>query len=932
MNKKYFLNILAGFMVMVMTAVNILTMSVAAVDADPEIPSGMAKIIQYGFHAGEDISGLVWAQGDVYDAGNTSLAEDGSKSVLKAEKTSSVKESRLYQILSESYTGTVIVETSVKNTDGVAGDFLQIRDSDCNTVALLRFTEDGKLVCILADRAGNAKTLELAAGYTKSQWYDVKLVTNTASRRVEVFLDGELAGSGYFAENAKNIAKYMLAAVVENQTGIYMFDYLNIYKIPDPDVEKIVDLDFDKETDIANIAWADGDGGTNTFQVDTENSWLKIESPINGTEKKQLRYTFSTPITEGIWNLEFRTRADEGSVADVMHVREAGFGKSAVTCWFTNINSFLYKARKLLTNGVENINFADPYDGSWVDVKMVMDMETKQIQVYCNGIYTETVYFREDADNIGTILLALFSPSAEQKQAVYYDYIKMYRVSSQNHAPVIDRVGVKGTPRAGRILLADYDYHDPEGDAVFPQCQWYYSATADGTYYPISGETGKSLVCPWPCAGLFYKVELALKDDTGAISQKVFSQPIQDTTLMREIKNYDFSNMTMEDFKKDWAVPESTTNGTTKIENGNLVITANNQGGYALTSSFDINAEMAVIEFDYSKDDVPDTGYNMNTIDVNGYDGAKSVGLAYTRATGKAYNAGYGNLANGQETDALVNPMATETPYRTRVVIDTKNKGNGEAAFFLNGEWKTLKTNKGEKKQPTLRNKAQYISGLIHQFAKGQNGNNYFSNYSIRQIIVPAKVAISGTDTINNAGTTDYTASVVDIYGKDQTVYTPVEWSVSEANGISVDPETGKLTVGKNAKNGIVKVRAAVKGDNSIYTEFPVTIAIPALESNWFFTQPNSEIPSEIAVAGGKARLTLQNSGYEFPVESAILILAVYDGNTLVSTELHNVSIAALLTEQQFDIIVPSETEVPEVKAFLWDGESTMKPLWKAFK
>ena len=56
MNKKYFLNILAGFMVMVMTVVNILTMSVAAVDADPEIPSGMAKIIQYGFHAGEDIS------------------------------------------------------------------------------------------------------------------------------------------------------------------------------------------------------------------------------------------------------------------------------------------------------------------------------------------------------------------------------------------------------------------------------------------------------------------------------------------------------------------------------------------------------------------------------------------------------------------------------------------------------------------------------------------------------------------------------------------------------------------------------------------------------------------------------------------------------------------------------------------------------------
>ena len=133
MNKKYFLNILAGFMVMVMTVVNILTMSVAAVDADPEIPSGMAKIIQYGFHAGEDISGLVWAQGDVYDAGNISLAEDGSKSVLKAEKTSAVKESRLYQILPENYTGTVIVETSVKNTDGVAGDLLQIRDSDCNT-------------------------------------------------------------------------------------------------------------------------------------------------------------------------------------------------------------------------------------------------------------------------------------------------------------------------------------------------------------------------------------------------------------------------------------------------------------------------------------------------------------------------------------------------------------------------------------------------------------------------------------------------------------------------------------------------------------------------------------------------------------------------------------------------------------------------------
>ena len=89
--------------------------------------------------------------------------------------------------------------------------------------------------------------------------------------------------------------------------------------------------------------------------------------------------------------------------------------------------------------------------------------------------------------------------------------------ASLNHA---------GTVKAGTELEASYTYINPaeEGTSTF---QWLESATRNGTYTPISGQTGKKLTVSDNVIGKYVKFRVTPVDCLGTAGEAVDSAPVQ---------------------------------------------------------------------------------------------------------------------------------------------------------------------------------------------------------------------------------------------------------------------------------------------------------------------------------------------------------------------------------------------------------------------
>lgn len=79
--------------------------------------------------------------------------------------------------------------------------------------------------------------------------------------------------------------------------------------------------------------------------------------------------------------------------------------------------------------------------------------------------------------------------------------------------PTATDVAIEGGGVAGRELTGVYEYHDRNGDTEEGSAyRWLVSDTADGTYLPIQGATGKTYTIPQNMTGKFIKFEVTPKN------------------------------------------------------------------------------------------------------------------------------------------------------------------------------------------------------------------------------------------------------------------------------------------------------------------------------------------------------------------------------------------------------------------------------------
>ncbi|GIP30807.1 S-layer homology domain-containing protein [Paenibacillus sp. J2TS4] len=111
-----------------------------------------------------------------------------------------------------------------------------------------------------------------------------------------------------------------------------------------------------------------------------------------------------------------------------------------------------------------------------------------------------------------------------------------------------------------------------------------------------------------------------------------------------------------------------------------------------------------------------------------------------------------------------------------------------------------------------------------------------------KEIILPA----SGEPPI----TKQYEADVLDEDG-DAMPNEKVQWSIIATEGVSIDSETGLLTVTDQASAGPIMVKATLDGDAAIFSEFGVTLQASAVKE---------PVPSDIDIRGA-TEITIPTSG-----------------------------------------------------------------------
>lgn len=108
-----------------------------------------------------------------------------------------------------------------------------------------------------------------------------------------------------------------------------------------------------------------------------------------------------------------------------------------------------------------------------------------------------------------------------------------------------------------------------------------------------------------------------------------------------------------------------------------------------------------------------------------------------------------------------------------------------------------------------------------------------FSALNLGKVTIKGKVIelqslmITGLDTITDLGTYQYSIS----YQPSNTTQTGVEWSIlSPVEKISIDANSGSVTVQDGATNTFFTIRAVSTVDNAIYAEKTISLSLPQVE------------------------------------------------------------------------------------------------------
>jgi hypothetical protein len=97
------------------------------------------------------------------------------------------------------------------------------------------------------------------------------------------------------------------------------------------------------------------------------------------------------------------------------------------------------------------------------------------------------------------------------------------------------------------------------------------------------------------------------------------------------------------------------------------------------------------------------------------------------------------------------------------------------------------------------------------------------------EVIELQSLMITGLDTITDLGTYQYSIS----YQPSNTTQTGVEWSIlSPVEKISIDANSGSVTVQDGATNTFFTIRAVSTVDNAIYAEKTITLSLPQVEGS----------------------------------------------------------------------------------------------------
>lgn len=167
-----------------------------------------------------------------------------------------------------------------------------------------------------------------------------------------------------------------------------------------------------------------------------------------------------------------------------------------------NIQDADYFKLNAPTDGSYAINFSwqQEYSGS---IKAKYKEADMAILLYENNKWVEYAQGKE-----GSFVMELKAGTYIFKVICDGYGVGTYQLGLQS-SPVASNVTVSGNAKSGNTLTGSYTYADAQGDAEAGSTyRWLSSATADGTYTAISGETGKAYSLDSSDVGKYIKFEV----------------------------------------------------------------------------------------------------------------------------------------------------------------------------------------------------------------------------------------------------------------------------------------------------------------------------------------------------------------------------------------------------------------------------------------